>query len=98
MRQGVLLAGCIGGQGEAPPEPCAEPTTADCILAVYTGAPVDDATAADIPESALIPPDAHGRYHVERGQQVTGHGRLAAGGLRPLLPAAAAVPVAGSAP
>ena len=68
---GVLLAGCIGGQGEAPPEPCAEPTTADCILAVYTGAPVDDATAADIPESALIPPDAHGRYHVERGQQVT---------------------------
>ena len=68
---GVLLAGCLDGRSEPPAERCVEPTGADCIQAVYAGAPEDYATVADIPELALITPDADGRYHVERGQQVT---------------------------
>ncbi len=58
-----------------PPVPtagaCATPTDADCILAVYLGAPDDHARVADIPGGALLEPDGNGRYHVERGQQVT---------------------------
>ena len=50
---------------------CARPTAADCIRAVYRGAPEDYAQVADISAGALLTPDADGRYHVERGQQVT---------------------------
>ena len=50
---------------------CATTTAADCIRAVYLGAPEDYAQVADIPAAALLTPDADGRYQVERGQQVT---------------------------
>ena len=50
---------------------CATPTDAGCIRAVYLGAPDDYARVADIPDGALLQPDVNGRYHVERGQQVT---------------------------
>ena len=50
---------------------CATTTAADCIRAVYKGAPDDYAQVADIPAAALLTPDADGRYRVERGQQVT---------------------------
>ncbi len=53
------------------PGACATPADADCILAVYLGAPDDYARVADIPDGALLDPDGNGRYHVERGQQVT---------------------------
>ena len=53
------------------PEFCAAPTDADCIRAVYLGAPDDYARVADIPDSTLLEPDEDGRYHVARGQQVT---------------------------
>ena len=54
-----------------PPGRCATPTAADCILAVYKGAPDDYAQVQDIPNSVLIQPDGDGRYQVERGQQIT---------------------------
>ena len=50
---------------------CATPTAADCIRAVYKGAPDDYAQVQDIPDSVLIQPDDDGRYQVERGQQIT---------------------------
>ena len=50
---------------------CATTTAADCIRAVYRGAPGDYVQVADIPAAALLTPDADGRYQVERGQQVT---------------------------
>ena len=50
---------------------CATPTDADCTLAVYRGAPGDYAQAVDVPADVLLTADADGRYHVERGQQVT---------------------------
>ena len=50
---------------------CATATAADCIRAVYLGAPGDYAQVADIPADTLLTPDADGRYQVERGQQVT---------------------------
>ena len=50
---------------------CAQPSDADCIRAVYRGAPGDYAQVVDIPADALITPDAAGRYHVQRGEQVT---------------------------
>ena len=53
------------------PGACATPTDADCIRAVYLGAPGDYARVADIPDGALLEPDGTGRYHVERGQQIT---------------------------
>lgn len=53
------------------PGACATPTDTDCIRAVYLGAPDDYARVADIPDGALLEPDGNGRYHVERGQQVT---------------------------
>ena len=54
-----------------PADRCATTTAADCIRAVYLGAPGDYAQVADIPADALLTPDADGRYLVERGQQVT---------------------------
>ena len=50
---------------------CANPTDADCIRAVYLGAPDDYAQVQDIPAELLLTPNADGRYVVERGQQVT---------------------------
>ena len=50
---------------------CATTTDADCIRAVYKGAPDDYAQVQDIPDSVLIQPGADGRYQVERGQQIT---------------------------
>ncbi len=50
---------------------CTTATDATCVRAVYTGAPGDYSSIADIPADALITPDAAGRYHVERGEQVT---------------------------
>ncbi len=54
-----------------PTDRCATATDADCIRAVYKGAPDDYAQVQDIPDSLLIQPDSNGRYQVERGQQVT---------------------------
>ena len=56
---------------ELPATRCATTTAADCIRAVYRGAPDDYAQVADIPAAALLTPGSDGRYHVERGQQVT---------------------------
>ena len=54
-----------------PADRCTTPTDPTCILAVYKGAPDDYAHVQDIPDSVLIQPDDHGRYQVERGQQIT---------------------------
>ena len=54
-----------------PPDRCATPTAADCIRAVYKGAPDDYAQVQDIPDSVLIQPEDDGRYRVDRGQQIT---------------------------
>ena len=54
-----------------PADRCATTTDADCIRAVYRGAPGDYAQVQDIPDSVLIQPDDDGRYQVERGQQIT---------------------------
>ena len=53
------------------PNRCATPTAADCIRAVYLGAPTDYAQVADIPADKLLTPASDGRYHVEREQQYT---------------------------
>ena len=50
---------------------CAEPAGADCIRAVYLGAPGDYAQVSDIPAEVLLTPATDGRYYVERGRQVT---------------------------
>ena len=50
---------------------CRRPADATCIMAVYIGSPSDYPDIADIPVSAALIPDIAGRYHVERGQQVT---------------------------
>ena len=50
---------------------CSTPSAADCIRAVYRGAPSDFAQVAEIPAERLLTPDADGRYQVERGQQIT---------------------------
>ena len=50
---------------------CASPTDADCLRAVYLGAPDDYAQVQDILAELIIQPNADGRYVVERGQQVT---------------------------
>ncbi len=54
-----------------PGDRCAAPTDADCIRAIYLGAPGDYAQVTDIPASVLLTPEADGRYYVERGQQLT---------------------------
>ena len=56
---------------ELPVDRCASPTAADCIRAVYVGAPGDYAQVTDIPASALVAPTSDGRYDIRRGQQVT---------------------------
>ena len=50
---------------------CASTTAADCIRAVYKGAPADYAQVADIPADLLLTAGTDGRYQVERGQQYT---------------------------
>ena len=54
-----------------PADRCATTTAADCIRAVYKGAPDDYAQVQEIPADRLITPGSDGRYTVERGQQVT---------------------------
>ena len=54
-----------------PTDRCATPTDADCIRAVYKGAPHDYTKIADIPADMLLTPDDDGRYRVERAQQIT---------------------------
>ena len=54
-----------------PSDRCTTPTDADCIRAVYQGAPDDYAQVQDIPADVLLTPDPDGRYQVERGQQIT---------------------------
>ena len=56
---------------ELPATRCATTTAADCIRAVYRGAPADYAQVADIPADKLLTPGSDGRYRVERGQQYT---------------------------
>ena len=56
---------------ELPSDRCAQAGDADCIRAVYLGAPEDYAQVQDIPAELLLTPNADGRYVVERGQQVT---------------------------
>ena len=56
---------------ELPAARCAQPEDADCIRAVYLGAPDDYPQVQDIPADLLLTPDANGRYEVERGMQVT---------------------------
>ena len=50
---------------------CATATAADCIRAVYRGAPGDYTQVSDIPAEVLLTPGADGRYVVQRGQQIT---------------------------
>ena len=54
-----------------PTDRCAESTDADCIRAVYLGAPGDYAEGTEIPADILLTPAADGRYYAERGQQLT---------------------------
>ena len=54
-----------------PADRCSAPGDADCLRAVYRGAPGDYAQVVDIPADVLVPRGADGRYTVERGQQVT---------------------------
>ena len=54
-----------------PADRCATTTAADCIRAVYRGAPGDYAQVADIPADKLLTASSSGHYHVERGQQYT---------------------------
>ena len=56
---------------ELPATRCAAPEDADCLRAVYLGAPDDYAQVQDIPVELLLTPSVDGRYVVERGQQVT---------------------------
>ena len=56
---------------ELPSDRCAQAGDADCIRAVYLGAPEDYAQVQDIPAELLLTPNTDGRYLVERGQQVT---------------------------
>ena len=54
-----------------PADRCATATAADCIRAVYRGAPSDYAQVSDIPADVLVMPATDGRYYVARGQQIT---------------------------
>ena len=56
---------------ELPADRCAGPSDADCIRAVYRGAPGDYAQVSDIPASALLTLGDDGRYEVRRGEQIT---------------------------
>ncbi len=50
---------------------CSTTTAADCIRAVYKGAPDDYAQVTDIPADLLLTANSDGRYYVKRGQQYT---------------------------
>ena len=54
-----------------PADRCSSPTDADCIRAVYKGAPGDYAQVQDIPADLIIQPNTDGHYVAERGQQIT---------------------------
>ncbi len=54
-----------------PADRCATPSDADCIRAVYVGAPGDYAQVTNIPAGVLLAPGGDGRYPVERGQRIT---------------------------
>ena len=54
-----------------PADRCATMTAADCIRAVYKGAPDDYAQVQEIPADRLLTPGSDGRYTVDRGQQIT---------------------------
>ena len=54
-----------------PADRCATTTAADCIRAVYRGAPGDYAQVQEIPADRLLTPGSDGRYTVARGQQIT---------------------------
>ncbi len=56
---------------ELPAGRCATPSEADCIRAVYLGAPGDYAQVQDIPAQLLLQPDANGRYPAAPGEQIT---------------------------
>ena len=56
---------------ELPAGRCTTSTAADCIRAVYTGAPYDYAQVRDIPGDALLTARSDGRYYVQRAQQIT---------------------------
>ena len=56
---------------ELPADRCTEPADADCIRAVYRGAPGDYAQVTDIPLSALVAPTSDGGYEVGGGVQIT---------------------------
>ena len=62
----------VGAEFSAlPADRCSTPTAADCIRAVFRGAPDDYAQVQEIPSDNLLAPDPDGRYQVERGQQYT---------------------------
>ena len=50
---------------------CGDPSDPACIWVVHRGTTADHPWVWEIPPSALIHPDAHGRYQVARGQTVT---------------------------
>ncbi len=50
---------------------CGDPSDPACIWVVHRGTLDDHPWVWDIPASAMIRPDAHGRYQVARGQTVT---------------------------
>ena len=50
---------------------CGDPSDPACIWIVHRGTPNDHPWVREIPASAMIQPDAHGRYQVARGQTVT---------------------------
>ena len=54
-----------------PADRCATTTAADCIRAVYKGAPDDYAQVQEMPVDRLLTPGSDGRYQVERGWQIT---------------------------
>ena len=56
---------------ELPADRCTESADADCIRAVYRGAPGDYAQVTDIPLSALVTPTSDGGYEVGGGVQIT---------------------------
>ena len=70
-RRDVRECDDLGVVHPLPSDRCATPTAADCIRAVYKGAPDDYAQVQDIPADVLLTPDPDGRYQVERGQQIT---------------------------
>ena len=50
---------------------CGDPSDPACIWVVHRGTLDDHPWVWEIPPSAMIQPDAHGRYQVARGQTVT---------------------------